>query len=138
MVLDTSVVTTAFRSRHGASRVVLDGVADGVFVPLMTPALFLQYEDVLKRPEQLKASRLTLRRVDQILAALASAAEPVSVHYSWRPQLPDPGDELVFEAAVNGRADVLVTYNERHFAAAAARFGLRIARPADVLWEIIS
>jgi predicted nucleic acid-binding protein len=105
-------------------------------VPLLTPALFLQYEDVLKRPEQLLVSRLTLTQVDQILAALASAAEPVTIHYSWRPQLPDPTDELVLEAAVNGRADALVTYNVRHFAQAAARFGLRLARPVEVLEEI--
>jgi predicted nucleic acid-binding protein len=107
-----------------------------LLVPLLTPALFLQYEDVLKRPEQLLVSRLTLTQVDQILAALASAAEPITIHYSWRPQLPDPTDELVLEAAVNGRADALVTYNLRHFAQAAARFGLRLARPVEVLEEI--
>jgi predicted nucleic acid-binding protein len=107
-----------------------------LLVPLLTPALFLQYEDVLKRPEQLLASRLTPAQVDEILAALASAAEPVTIHYSWRPQLPDPTDELVLEAAVNGRADALVTYNIRHFVQAAARFGLRLARPVEVLEEI--
>jgi predicted nucleic acid-binding protein len=111
-------------------------VADRLLVPLLTPALFLQYEGVLKRPEQLQASRLTLTQVDQILAALASAAEPVTIHYSWRPQLPDPTDELVLEAAVNGRADALVTYNVRHFAQAAARFGVRLARPVEVLEEM--
>jgi predicted nucleic acid-binding protein len=114
----------------------LDWVADRWLVPLLTPALFLHYEEVLKRSDQLAASRLTLAEVDQILAALASAAEPVTVHFSWRPQLRDPGDELVFEAAVNGRADALVTYNIRHFTEAAARFRLRLARPLELLEEI--
>ena len=109
--MDTCVVVTAFRSRNGASRVVLDWVGDRLLVPLLTPALLLQYEDVLKRPEQLRASRLTPEQVNEILAALASAAEPVTIHYTWRPQLRDAGDELVLEAAVNGRADALVTYN---------------------------
>ena len=95
IVLDTCVIVTAFRSRNGASRVVLDWVAGRLLVPLLTPALFLQYEDVLKRPEQLRVSRLTPAQVDEILAALASAAEQVTIHYSWRPQLPDPSDELV-------------------------------------------
>ena len=45
-------------------------------------------------------------------------------------------DELVLEATINGQADALVTYNVRHFAQAAARFGLRLARPAEVLEEI--
>jgi predicted nucleic acid-binding protein len=118
--------------------VILDWVADRLLVPVVTPALLLQYEDVLKRPEQLRVSRLTPRQVDQILASLASGAEPVTVHYLWRPQLPDPGDELVLEAAVNGRADALVTYNVRHFAGAAVRFGLRMVRPVDVLEEVRS
>ena len=134
--MDTCVVVTAFRGRNGASRVVLDWVGDRLLVPLLTPALLLQYEDVLKRPEQLRASRLTPEQVNEILAALASAAEPVTIHYSWRPQLPDAGDELVLEAAVNGRADALVTYNVRHFALAAPRFGLRLARPVEVLQEM--
>src|ERR1700758_1052774 len=136
IVLDTCVIVTAFRSRNGASHVVLGWVADRLLVPLLTPALFLQYEDVLKRPEQLRVSRLRLTQVDQILAALASAAELVTIHYSWRPQLPDPTDELMLDAAVNGRADALVTYNLRHFAPPAARFGLRLARAVEVLEEI--
>jgi predicted nucleic acid-binding protein len=117
--------------------VVLDLVAAGLLVPLLTPALFLQYEDVLKRPDQLSACELTLAQVDQRMAALAREAEPVMVHYLWRPQLADPGDELVLEAALNGRADALVTYDIRHFVGAAARFGLRIARPIELLEELI-
>jgi predicted nucleic acid-binding protein len=33
----------------------------------------------------------------------------------WRPQLRDPGDELVLEAAVNGRANAVVTFNKKAF-----------------------
>ena len=84
IVLDTCVIVTAFRSRNGASRVVLDWVADRLLVPLLTPALFLQYEDVLKRPEQLAASRLSLAEVDVALDALAALIEPVEAHLLWR------------------------------------------------------
>ncbi|MFX8984344.1 hypothetical protein ABTN17_20360, partial [Acinetobacter baumannii] len=40
----------------------------------------------------------------------------------WRPQSPDAGDDLVIEAAVNGVADVIATYNLRDLRAPAARF----------------
>ena len=136
LVLDTSVIASAFRSRNGASHAILVLVAQRRLVPLLTAALFLEYEDVLKRPEQLRAAGLTPGQIDQRLAAIASAAEPVTVHFRWRPQLSDPGDELVFEAAVNGRADALATHNIRHFATAAPRFGLRVIRPGDLLQEL--
>ena len=45
-------------SRNRASRVICGLVADRLLVPLLTRALFLQCEGVLKRPEQLKASGL--------------------------------------------------------------------------------
>ena len=40
---------------------------------------------------------------------------------------------MVLETAVNGRADILATFNLRDLAAAAARFGVRALRPADLL-----
>ncbi len=54
----------------------------------------------------------------------------------WRPQLADPSDEMVLEAAVNGRADALVTHNIADFAAAAPRFGARLPRPQQLLERI--
>lgn len=135
MVLDTSVIASAFRSNQGASFALLQAVISERIVPIATPTLFLEYEDVLKRPEQRAVSGLSLADVDELLGALAVWIEPVEVHVLWRPQLRDPDDELVLEAAVNGRADALVTYNIRDFAAAALRFGLRLARPAEILRE---
>jgi len=135
-VLDTSVIVAALRSRGGASNALLRRVAAGRVVPLLTPVLFLEYEAVLKRPEQRLAHGLSAEAVDRFLAALASAAEPVEVRFRWRPQLADPGDEMVLEAAVNGRAEALVTHNIRDFRAAAARFGLAVVAPGDWLREI--
>ena len=132
-VLDTSILVAGLRSREGASFVLLGMVARRAVVPLATIALFLEYEDVLKRAEQREASGMTMDMIDRFLGGLASVAEPVDVHLRWRPQLRDAGDELVLEAAVNGRADALVTHNVRDFRDSAPRFGLRVARPGEVL-----
>jgi putative PIN family toxin of toxin-antitoxin system len=135
-VLDTSIVVAAFRSRQGASNLLLEHVARGLVRPLVTTALFLEYEDVLLRPEHRLATGMSEADVAGALAALASAAEPVEVYFRWRPQLRDPADELVLEAAVNGRADALVTHNVRHFAPAATRFELRVLTPQQCLKEV--
>ena len=138
VVLDTSVVVTALRSNAGAAYQLLRLVQFRRLTALVTPPLFLEYEDVLKRSDQRQVSGLSLADVDEFLQGLAGLAEPIEVHLRWRPQLRDPGDELVFEAAINGRADGLVTYNIRDFSDAAPRFGIRLIRPADLLQEMTS
>jgi putative PIN family toxin of toxin-antitoxin system len=138
IVLDTSVVATALRSASGAGNALLRLVAQRKIVPLVTSALFLEYEEVLKRPEQRLVTGLDLEDIDCFLAALASACEPVEIRFQWRPQLRDAGDEMVLETAINGRADALVTYNIRDFLPAANRFGLRVLRPGELFKESYS
>jgi predicted nucleic acid-binding protein len=49
-------------------------------------------------------------------------------HYQWRPQLRDPADEMVLEAAVNAQANAIVTYNLRDFKPA-QQFGILVLNP---------
>jgi predicted nucleic acid-binding protein len=71
--------------------------------------------------------------VEVLLDAIALVVEPIRISYLWRPILPDPGDDLVLETAVNGRAQVVVTSNRRDFKSAADRFGLEVLTPADAV-----
>jgi predicted nucleic acid-binding protein len=54
---------------------------------------------------------------------VSTRAELASKTKIWRPQLRDPNDEMVLEAAVNGHAHAIVTFNQRDFLPAASRFG---------------
>src|SRR3954452_15792715 len=80
VVLDTSVLTAALRNRAGASFILLRAVRRGRLTPLAAPSLFLEYEEVLKRPEQREVSGLSLADVDRVLGVLAVAIEPIAVH----------------------------------------------------------
>lgn len=133
VVLDTSVTVTALRSSRGPGNKVMRLVAQRKIVPIATPSIFLEYEDVLKRAEQRLAHGLSILQIDDFLAELAALIDPVDVHYQWRPQLRDPGDEMILEAAINGHADVLVTYNVRDFADVERMFGIRVVTPAELL-----
>ena len=135
-VLDTSILVAALRSRRGASNRLLELVAFGKLRPLASTALYLEYEDVLMRPETRLATKMDAADVQGFLGAFASAAEGVDVNFRWRPQLRDPKDELVLEAAVNGAAEALVTHNVRDFRTAAARFDLRVRLPRELLKEL--
>ena len=135
VVLDTNILIHARRSRTGASNALLRAVDDGAFRLLVSVPLFLEYESVLTRPEHLLASGLTERQANEFLDYLAILAEPVKLHYLWRPQLGDVADEMVLETAINARANCIVTFNTRHFGPA-ARFGIEIVWPAEAIRRI--
>lgn len=128
LVLDTDVVVAGFRSRRGASRVWLRAVLTRRVELLLSVGLALEYEEVLTRPDQLAACRATREQVSSVLDALFACCTPVAISFLWRPALRDPGDEIVLETAVNGRADWLLTFNQRDFAGA-ERFGIRVGQP---------
>ena len=44
--------------------------------------------------------------------------------------------DLVLDAAVNGRAEAIVTFNTRHFGVAARLFAIELLLPADALRRI--
>jgi predicted nucleic acid-binding protein len=93
----------------------------------------LEYESVLTRPEHLEAAGLHGDDIEALLDAIAEIASRVRLAFLWRPVLPDSRDDIVLETAVNGRADVLVTLNRRHFDPAARRFGIMILSPAEAV-----
>lgn len=136
VVVDTSVLVAGLRSQLGASSLLLTAVAGRRVRPLVTTAVFLEYEAVLSRPEQRLATHMSEADVAGFLRALAAAAEPVEISFRWRPQLRDPADELMLEAAVNGHAEAIVTHNVTDFEPASARFGMRILTPAQLLKEL--
>ena len=128
IVVDTNILVAATRSRHGPSFALMQLVRTRRVLMCCSPALFLEYEDVLQRADQRAASGLSVKDVDAILNELAALLEPVLTHYQWRPQLRDPADEMVLEAAANARVGALVTYNLRDFIPA-KRFGIQVLTP---------
>lgn len=94
----------------------------------------IEYQAVLTRPAHLEAAGLSASDVDVLLDAIAAVAEPVRLAFLWRPAARDPDDDMVLEAAVNGRADAIVTFNQRDLAEAAARFNIDVLSPAKA-WQ---
>ena len=128
-VLDTNVVVAAVRSPKGASAEILRMALLGKMQLVCSVPLFLEYEAVLKRPEHLKAAGVSLQDVTNLLNVLAGKVREVEIAYLWRPQLRDAADEMVLEAAVNGQAGAIITFNERDFLPQALNFGLVVLKP---------
>lgn len=137
LVLDTDVVVAAMRSPSGASAALLGAALEGKVQLLANVALIVEYEAVCTRDEHLRAAGLSHSQVGVFLDAVAALAEPVDSHFIWRPQLKDPSDEMVLEAAVNGRAQAIVSFNRRDFALAPERFGLKVLLPRDAFRKVL-
>jgi len=136
-VLDTDVLVAAFRSDAGASRRVLEAARARRFHLLLSVPLMLEYESVLTRPENLAASRASREDVSVVLDELASVGKRVELMIRIRPMLPDPDDEMVLETAINGRADAIVTFNERDFRPVATRFRCSVVRPGEIVRTLL-
>lgn len=123
------------RPGRGASNQLVDAALRRRFTLLASVPLFAEYEAVVTRHEHLAAAGLMAAEARIVFDALAAVVEPVRLSYLWRPQLRDVGDDMVLEAATNGRADALVTFNRADFAGS-DRFGIRIISPGEALRKI--
>ncbi len=137
IVLDTNVIVSGLRSPTGASAALIDRALLRTFTPLLSVALALEYEAVCTDPAQRIVSGLSEVEVGTVISALRAVAEPVETRFLWRPQLRDPTDEMVLEAAINGNADALATFNRRDFGNIPERFGIAVLSPQEALRGIL-
>ncbi len=132
VVLDTNVMVAALRSNRGASFQIVRRVGpEAAFLPIVSVPLVLEYEMALKR-----GTVFAEDDIEQFLDYLCQVSERRQIHFLWRPFLRDPGDEMVLEVAVEGRADTIVTHNVRDFTGVEETFGIRILRPGAFLVEL--
>jgi putative PIN family toxin of toxin-antitoxin system len=138
IVLDTNILVAATLSPFGASHQILAMIPQRRFDLLLSVPLMLEYEEVLKRGDMRAQSHLTVEEVDVLLDMLAAVGIPHTPSFHWRPQLPDPDDEMILELAVNARADAIVTMNTQDFLPAAGTFGVEVLRPGEFLRRLHS
>jgi predicted nucleic acid-binding protein len=126
----------AIRSPTGASAALLMKARQGKVTLLANVALALEYEATCRRAEHAMAAGLDADEVGIFVDAVLAMIEPVESHFMWRPLLRDPADEMVLEAAVNGRAAAIVTFNQRDFRVVPQQFGVEVPTPAVALRRI--
>lgn len=127
VVVDTNVMVAGLR-RRGPAGSVMDAWVDRRFLPCVSTALALEYEDVLLR----KLSEERREEGLKALQALLGRSEYVPVRFTYRPASRDPGDDFVIDCVLNGQA-VLVTNNVRDFRRASKELGFRVFRPTEFL-----
>lgn len=134
IVVDTSVLISALIGKKGPAREVLRQCLRGNYQPMMSTALFLEYEDVYQRPEILRLCPLKPDEVSELLGAFYSICDWVAIHYLWRPNLKDENDNFLIELAVASNANFIVTNNTKDLTGAELTFkGLKVVKPEQLL-----
>ncbi|WP_197488378.1 putative toxin-antitoxin system toxin component, PIN family [Methylomonas koyamae] len=134
--MDTDVIVSAMRSPTGASAALVLAALDGRFALIANVPLVVEYEATCSIEEHQLAAGLNEQQVRLYLDGLAALVEPVETHFLWRPRLRDPADEMVLEAAVNGRADAIVTFNARDYGTIPRDFGIEVLKPYEALQRL--
>ena len=89
VILDTNVLVAALRSDMGASYAIVSQLPSERFQMALTVPLYLQYQDVLTRPEHMTGAS-TRDDILNFLRYLCSIAHRQRVFFLWRPWLKDP------------------------------------------------
>lgn len=131
VVLDTSVLVAAMRSRDGASYALVSAIPSPDFEICLSISLYTEWQDVLTRPENLPAG-ITAEAMVSFLRVLAGEARPQEVYFHWRPFLRDPNDDMILELAFAADCAYIVTHNIQDFAGC-QRMGVEAITPRDFL-----
>ena len=134
LVLDTSVLVAALRSRRGASFKLLSQIDAGIYQTAVSVPLVFEYEAVGKR--HARAAGLTHEDIDDVIDYICQVSIQQGIFYLWRPFLKDPGDDLVLELAVAAECDAIVTHNVRDFAGIEEQFQVAVWTPQQALRAI--
>ncbi len=108
-VLDSNVAVSAFLSPGGAPHRILEALEGGAFTMVTSEALHGELEEVLARPRLRQRSARNEVELQDFLVGLRDRATIVTPSFKLVVIDRDPTDNAVLEAAVEGRADLIVT-----------------------------
>ena len=114
VVLDTSVLVAAARSKSGASYALVSSIPSPEFELCLSVSLYMEWQQVLTRGENLSPGR-TVEDTRNYLRYLAGQSHLQEIHFLWRPFLRDANDDMVLELAFAAGCRYLVTHNVKDF-----------------------
>jgi predicted nucleic acid-binding protein len=133
VVLDTSVLVAAWRSRRGASFEIISRIGRGNFDLVVSVPLAIEYESAISRCPPVPG--LTRQDAGTFIDYICGVAQRQNIFFLWRPLLRDPNDDMVAEVAVAASAEIIVSHNVRDFVGV-EKFQVRVMKPVEFLRKL--
>ena len=131
IVIDTNVLVSAARSSKGASYALIQRLRDSRLQVNVSTSLMLEYEEKLKT-ELKRQGRTDVKSVDSFLNYVGTISNRWSVQMSLPVECIATGDQFVFDLAIAAEAQIIVTFNCKHFRGARP-YGINAMWPGDFL-----
>ena len=131
-VIDTNIFVGALQRNDGVNRRILELCFLDELTPLMGDALYLEYQSLMEREPLFTESSFSEMERNNFFDDFCSICGWIEVHYRWRPNLKDEGDNHLIELAMAGGAQTILTWNIKDFRQADLLFpDLRILTPVE-------
>lgn len=131
IIFDTNVLAAALRSKSGASFALLSMLPSPKFELALSLPLYMEYLDVLMRPE-VKPAEISNAEILDFIDEILLNAQTKNIYFLWRPWLKDEKDDMILELAIASQADYIVTFNLKDFRNIEL-FGIEAIAPKDFL-----
>lgn len=115
VVIDTNVFVGALGRGDGVNRKILKMCFLDQLSPVMGDALYFEYESLVGREQIYINSSLSASERSAFLDDFCSICRWVEVHYRWRPNLKDEGDNHIVELAIAAGAGAIITWNKKDY-----------------------
>lgn len=131
-VLDTNVIVSGLIRPAGAPGQILERLLDEAFILVISPDLVDELRRSLRRPRVRRYILLSSDELEGRIAQLETLADPVEGKIELKVEIRDPDDIKFLVAAVEARADYVVT-GDADLLTLGEHEGIRIVTPRAFL-----
>lgn len=132
VVLDTSVIVSAFLTPSGPRAQLLQGWQRQQYEPLVSEAILAEYQRALMYEEVATRHGMSAEEVAEVIEGLRSFAVVVEPTERLAVIREDPGDDKFLECAVTGGAEYVIS-GDPHLLRLQEYQGIQILSPREFL-----
>ncbi len=131
VIFGTNVLAAALRSKGGASFALISTLPSPKFELALSLPLYMEYLDVLMRPN-IKPAGISNAEILDFINEILLNSKTNDIYFLWRPWLKDAKDDMILELAIASNAEYIITFNIKDFRNIEL-FGIEAVRPKDFL-----